>query len=102
MSKVKTAVLDILSDGKWHKTAELVDAVCKTCRTNRANVSNVINTLSGGHHVIKEHIAGSRYNSCRYKLADAQSGFGVSPDMATLNQLLKAARGNHANDMVLP
>jgi len=93
MSKVKTAILDILSDGKWHQTSELVDTVCKTCRNNRANVSNVINTLSGGHHVIKEHIAGCRYKSCRYRLADANAGFGVSSNMATLNELLKAARG---------
>lgn len=100
MSKVKTAVLDVLSDGNWHQTFELVDSVCKRCRTNRANVSNVINTLCGGHHVIREHITGGRNNACRYRLANEQAGFGVSQQMATLNELLKAARGNHANDMV--
>nr|WP_154927757.1 hypothetical protein [Pantoea agglomerans] len=96
MSKIKTALLEILSDGKWHQTSELVDAVCKKCRTNRTNVSNVINTLSGGHHLVKEHIAGCRYNSCRYRLADLQAGFGVSPMVADFNQLLKSVRGQHA------
>ena len=100
MSKVKTAVLDVLSDGKWHLMADIFEQVCKRCRTNRANVSNVINTLCGGHHVIREHITGGRNNACRYRLANEQAGFGVSQQMATLNELLKAARGNHANDMV--
>lgn len=100
MSKIKSALLSILSDRKWHPTSELVETVCKTCRTNRANVSNTLNTLCGGHHVVKEHITGARNNACRYRLANEQAGFGVSQQMATLNELLKAARGNHANDMV--
>ncbi|MFL6614114.1 MAG: hypothetical protein ACJ8LD_10435 [Pantoea agglomerans] len=96
MSKVKTAVLDILSDGKWHKTAELVDIACKTCRTNRMNVESVINTLCGGHYIIKEHID-NQHGVCRYRMKDASAGFGISPQMASLNELLKAARGRHEN-----
>lgn len=102
MSKIKAALLGILSDGKWHQTSELIGPVCKSCRTNRANVSNTLSTLCGGHHIVKEHITGAKHNSCRYRLANEQAGFGVSPVMADFNQLLRAARGNHANDMVLP
>lgn len=99
MSKVKTAVLDVLSDGKWHLMADIFDQVCKQCRTNRNNVAAIINTLCGGHHIIKEHVD-NQYLVCRYRIKDTASGFGISPQMATLNHLLKAARGNHANDMV--
>lgn len=99
MSKVKTAVLDVLSDGNWHLMADIFEQVCKRCRTNRLNVENVIRTLSGGHHVIKEHVD-NQYGVCRYRLKDTTAGFGVSQQMATLNELFKAARRNHANDMV--
>lgn len=101
MSKIKTAVLDVLSDGQWHMMAELIEKVCKKCRTNKLNVQSVISTLSGGHHVIKEHVDG-KYNVCRYRMKDTSAGFGVSPQMASINELLKAARGHHANDMVRP
>lgn len=98
MSRIKTAVLDVLSDGRWHQASEIFEVVCKRCRTNRTNVANVINTLSGGHHLIKEHIPGSRYNSCRYRLADLQAGFGINPVVADFNQLLKSVRGHHATN----
>ncbi|WP_313677118.1 hypothetical protein [Pantoea vagans] len=95
MSKVKTAVLDVLSDGNWHLMADIFEQVSKRCRTNRRNVEGVISTLSGGHHIIKEHVD-NQYLVCRYRLKDKSAGFGVSQQMATLNELLKAARGNHA------
>lgn len=101
MSKIKTPVLDVLADGQWHFMAELVERVCKKCRTNKHNVQNVINTLSGGHHIVKEHVDG-RYHGCRYRMKDTSAGFGISPDMADFNRLLSAARGQHANDMVRP
>lgn len=99
MSKVKTAVLDVLSDGKWHLMADIFERVSEQCRTNRRNVEAIVNTLCGGHHLIKEHVD-NQYLVCRYRLKDKSAGFGVSQQMATLNELLKAARGSHANDMV--
>lgn len=45
MSKIKTAVLELLSDGKWHTTPEILDSVTKSCCTNRGNVIKVIHTL---------------------------------------------------------
>lgn len=95
MSKIKTAVLEFLSDGRWHTTTEITDHVCKQLRTNRTNVQSVIHTLSGGHHIIKEHIEDS-HNACRYKVAAASAGFGISQHMASFNHLLKVVRGGHA------
>lgn len=95
MSKIKAAVLDVLSDGQWHLMADIFDQVCKRCRTNRLNVANVINTLSGGHHIIKEHVD-NQYGVCRYRMKDTAAGFGVSTHMASLNEMLKTARGQHA------
>ncbi|WIL41257.1 hypothetical protein QPJ96_14775 [Pantoea agglomerans] len=67
MSKVKTAVLDVLSDGKWHLMADIFERVSKQCRTNRRNVEAIVNTLCGGHHLIKEHVD-NQYLMCRQPL----------------------------------
>lgn len=99
MSKVKTVVLNIMSDGEWHHMAELIEKACKQCRTNKLNVQNVIGTLSGGHHIIKEHVDG-KHALCRYRLPDASAKVGATRHMAEFNQLLKSARCNHENHAI--
>ncbi|SKA79409.1 hypothetical protein SAMN03097719_3234 [Pantoea ananatis] len=99
MSKVKTAVLELLSDGKWHTTPEILDSVTKSCCTNRGNVIKVIHTLSGGHHIIKQHADGDN-NFCRYKQIDFGGGFGLSLNMAMFNGLLAKVRGAHENHAI--
>jgi len=93
MSKIKAGIHEVLADGKWHGTTEILDRVSRSALASRKDVLTVLHTLTGGHHIVKSHIS---YSDCKYRAGATPGGFGVNPNMAEFQSLLNSVRGGHA------
>lgn len=100
MSKLTTAILDVLSDGEWHTSKEITDRVCAIASAKRNNVAVALHDMTDTYKIKRQQF-GSTDHDYQYRMGTVSVGFGRSYNMAMLNSLLSNARSRHEH-MVHP
>lgn len=98
MSKLATAILDVLSDNEWHTSKEVIERACAMASAKRGNAHVALHNITEASK-IKRCQLGS--NDHQYRMGTVSVGFGRSYNMAMLNSLLSKVRSRHEN-MVHP
>lgn len=101
MSKLTTAILDVLSDGEWHTSKEITDRACAMASAKRNNVAVALHDMTESSKIKRQQF-GNTDHDYQYRMGTVNVGFGRSYNMAMLDSLLSKVRGPHANDMVRP
>jgi len=99
MSKLTTAILDVLSDGEWHTSKEITDRACVMASAKRKNVAVALHDMTDTNKIKRQRF-GNTDHDYQYRMGTVSMGFGRSYNMAMLDSLLATVRGVHANDMV--
>lgn len=87
MSKMQTAIIDLLSTGKWMTSNEIAEEAALP----KPYVRVTLTTMSRAGLIIKKNDP-NNYKSMVYRRAEIQSGFGVSQTMAEFDRCLQAVR----------
>lgn len=101
MSKLTTAIHQVLSDDEWHTSKEIIDRVCALASAKRINVTVALHDMADNNKIKRQRLGISDHDY-QYRMGAFSIGFGISYNMAMLDNLLSKVRGAHANDMVLP
>jgi len=96
MSKLTTAILDVLSDGEWHTSKEITNRACAMASAKRNNVAVVLHDMTDSNK-IKRQLFGSTDHDYQYRMGTFSIGFGRSYNMAMLDSLLSTVRGRYEN-----
>lgn len=99
MSKLTTAILDVLSDGEWHTSKEIIDRACAMTSSKRGNAHVALHNMTEASKIKRQQF-GSTDHDYQYRMGTFSVGFGRSYNMAMIDSLLAKVRGAHANDMV--
>ena len=101
MSKLTTAIHQVLSDDEWHTSKEIIDRVCVLASAKRINVTVALHDMADNNKIKRQRLGISDHDY-QYRMGAFSIGFGISYNMAMLDSLLAKVRGAHENDMVLP
>lgn len=99
MSKLTTAIHQVLSDDEWHTSKEIIDRVCALASAKRINVTVALHDMADNNKIKRQRLGISDHDY-QYRMGAFSIGFGISYNMAMLDSLLAKVRGAHANDMV--
>lgn len=91
MSIVREEIHNVLSDGFWYSSTDILDAVCKKTGASRVQVNSALHTMSGSGEIIKEREeTGARH--CRFRIGKEKFAFGRSANISMFDTLLKSVR----------
>ncbi|WP_286863229.1 MULTISPECIES: hypothetical protein [Pantoea] len=94
MSKLTTAIFNVLSDGEWHTSKEITDRACAMASAKRNNVAVALHDMTETHKIKRQQF-GSTDHDYQYRMGTVSVGFGRSYNMAMLDSLLSTVRGHH-------
>lgn len=99
MSKLTTAIYDVLSDNEWHTSKEIIERACVMASAKRGNAHVALHNMTEANKIKRRQTGSSDHEYC---MGTVSVGFGRSYNMAMLDGLLSTVRWHHANDMVRP
>lgn len=92
MSKLTTAILDVLSDGEWHAKREINDRILAITPVKKTNVDVALREMTYSNK-IKRRLIDSSDKNYEYHMGSTIMGFGRSHNIVMLDSLLSKVRG---------
>lgn len=96
MSKLTTAILDVLSVNEWHTSKEIIDRACAVASAKRGSVHVALHNMTEASKIKRQRLGNSDHDY-QYRMGTVNAGFGRSYNMAMLGSLLSTVRSLHEN-----
>lgn len=91
MSNIREEIHNVLADGYWYSSKEILDTVCQKAGATRVQVNSALHTMSGSGEIIKEREE-TGYRHCRFRIGKEKFAFGISASISMFDSLLKSVR----------
>ena len=62
MSKLTTAILDVLSDGEWHTSKEITDRACVMASAKRKNVAAALHDMTDSNKIKRQRFGNTDHD----------------------------------------